>query len=443
MGRKKKGIKYSPLNFSKAPLPTSFEEDEVDTSQLANHAEVAAQDAEVVNEVALQDAEVVNEVACDPPSLPLSLPQSAPSPNFAEEAHSVTAGGDEAVARDADQAPSTDVKVTQATIPRGQKKHGSWANPFKDNRRTKMATQLQQSQPTRQRLSFEYDDIETVEDSIGFCLVGCFMGRHPGKNGVSFIGSRWKVPYEFYMHKSGWVVYRFDTMQDRDKVLLGGPYFAYGIPLFLKIMPRCFLFDEDGRYVSAWVQIHGLPPDYWSPKVLGLIGSEIGRPMYTDKLTRTRERLTYARLLVEVSVHDERIREENCKNSGNRHLNRSQPTRGIQQFQYRKKSSFPPQGPPQAVGGTPSPMDRVPEQDPILAETVVEELVQKEIQTSPLPNVLDPLSQPVVVLLSLCSLLTDPNPDDPLVLEIARVYKTDRVKYETTARSWTRKYDMG
>ncbi|KAG6470393.1 ubiquitin-conjugating enzyme E2-17 kDa-like [Zingiber officinale] len=47
------------------------------------------------------------------------------------------------------------------------------------------------------------------------------------------------------------------------------------------------------------------------------------------------------------------------------------------------------------------------------------------------------------VLLSLCSLLTDPNPDDPLVLEIARVYKTDRVKYETTARSWTRKYAMG
>ncbi|XP_042447634.1 ubiquitin-conjugating enzyme E2 30-like [Zingiber officinale] len=47
------------------------------------------------------------------------------------------------------------------------------------------------------------------------------------------------------------------------------------------------------------------------------------------------------------------------------------------------------------------------------------------------------------VLLSLCSLLTDPNPDDPLVLEITRVYKTDRVKYETTVRSWTRKYAMG
>ncbi|KAJ8459159.1 hypothetical protein OPV22_032085 [Ensete ventricosum] len=41
------------------------------------------------------------------------------------------------------------------------------------------------------------------------------------------------------------------------------------------------------------------------------------------------------------------------------------------------------------------------------------------------------------VLLSICSLLTDPNPDDPLVPEIAHMYKTDRAKYETTAKSWT------
>ncbi|XP_047958719.1 ubiquitin-conjugating enzyme E2-17 kDa-like [Salvia hispanica] len=47
------------------------------------------------------------------------------------------------------------------------------------------------------------------------------------------------------------------------------------------------------------------------------------------------------------------------------------------------------------------------------------------------------------VLLSICSLLTDPNPDDPLVPEIAHMYKTDRIKYETTARSWTQKYAIG
>eukprot|EP00760_Papus_ankaliazontas_P007724 PhM_4_TR1348/c0_g1_i1/m.42333/K06689/UBE2D, UBC4, UBC5; ubiquitin-conjugating enzyme E2 D len=44
------------------------------------------------------------------------------------------------------------------------------------------------------------------------------------------------------------------------------------------------------------------------------------------------------------------------------------------------------------------------------------------------------------VLLSICSLLTDPNPDDPLVPEIANAYKKDRAKFNTTAREWTQKY---
>jgi ubiquitin-conjugating enzyme E2 D/E len=44
------------------------------------------------------------------------------------------------------------------------------------------------------------------------------------------------------------------------------------------------------------------------------------------------------------------------------------------------------------------------------------------------------------VLLSISSLLNDANPDDPLVPEIANIYKTDKTKYEATAKEWTRKY---
>ena len=38
------------------------------------------------------------------------------------------------------------------------------------------------------------------------------------------------------------------------------------------------------------------------------------------------------------------------------------------------------------------------------------------------------------VLLSVCLPLTDPNPDDPLVPEIARAYKSDRKKHDETAK---------
>ena len=46
------------------------------------------------------------------------------------------------------------------------------------------------------------------------------------------------------------------------------------------------------------------------------------------------------------------------------------------------------------------------------------------------------------VLLSISSLLCDPNPDDPLVPDIASLYKTNREKYNNSASDWTKKYAM-
>jgi ubiquitin-conjugating enzyme E2 D/E len=47
------------------------------------------------------------------------------------------------------------------------------------------------------------------------------------------------------------------------------------------------------------------------------------------------------------------------------------------------------------------------------------------------------------VLLSICSLLTDPNPADPLMPEIAHEYITNKAKYDATAREWTMMYAQG
>ena len=44
------------------------------------------------------------------------------------------------------------------------------------------------------------------------------------------------------------------------------------------------------------------------------------------------------------------------------------------------------------------------------------------------------------VLLSICSLLTDPNPDDPLVTSIADMYRNKPEEFDKIARWWTQKY---
>ena len=44
------------------------------------------------------------------------------------------------------------------------------------------------------------------------------------------------------------------------------------------------------------------------------------------------------------------------------------------------------------------------------------------------------------VILSICSLLTDPNPDDPLVPYIAEIYRNNIEQYKKNAKEWTLKY---
>ena len=44
------------------------------------------------------------------------------------------------------------------------------------------------------------------------------------------------------------------------------------------------------------------------------------------------------------------------------------------------------------------------------------------------------------VLLSLCSLLTDPNPSDPLVPSIANLLRSDKNEHDLQAKLWTYKF---
>ncbi len=47
------------------------------------------------------------------------------------------------------------------------------------------------------------------------------------------------------------------------------------------------------------------------------------------------------------------------------------------------------------------------------------------------------------VLLSICSLFSDCNPDDPLVPEIAQLYRNNIEEHNETAKNWTRLHASG
>jgi len=44
------------------------------------------------------------------------------------------------------------------------------------------------------------------------------------------------------MHDSGWLIFSFSSKLEMFEVLGGSPYFVFGRPLILKVMPEFFLF---------------------------------------------------------------------------------------------------------------------------------------------------------------------------------------------------------
>ena len=188
----------------------------------------------------------------------------------------------------------------------GDVQKAPWVNLFRDNRNLGKGILLKEKEVDGDLVILEEDDVDVVEEAWGYCLVGLFAGRFPGMAAVSKLREGWKVNCTHWRHRSGWLVFKFDSDEDRLKVLRGGPYFAYGSNLLLKRLPRCFRFEgEEVSMAPIWIQLPGLPLDCWNARALSKIVSKVGKPITTDKMTMTKERISFARVLVDVDASSE------------------------------------------------------------------------------------------------------------------------------------------
>ncbi|KAL0445329.1 UNVERIFIED_CONTAM: hypothetical protein Slati_2255600 [Sesamum latifolium] len=68
-------------------------------------------------------------------------------------------------------------------------------------------------------------------------------------------------------------------------------------------MSDCFEFKEDDTSLTPiWALLSSLPLECWHPNALGNIGSRLGTPITMDSLTMKMERVSYARIFVEVDA---------------------------------------------------------------------------------------------------------------------------------------------
>ncbi|XP_043697212.1 uncharacterized protein LOC122647998, partial [Telopea speciosissima] len=98
----------------------------------------------------------------------------------------------------------------------------------------------------------------------------------------------------------------FNLEDDKIKVLEGGPWYVQRRPMILRPWsPDACMERVNLCSVPVWVSLPSLPFHFWSSEALSSIGSVIGKPIVTDKTTRSMERLSYARLCVEVSANSD------------------------------------------------------------------------------------------------------------------------------------------
>lgn len=92
-------------------------------------------------------------------------------------------------------------------------------------------------------------------------------------------------------------------MEERDLILRGGPWIVAQRNLMLKPWaPEFYAQEEKVCKVPVWVHLLGLDVQYWSIKGLSKIGSKVGKPIFVDRCTASKARISYACILIEVDV---------------------------------------------------------------------------------------------------------------------------------------------
>lgn len=187
---------------------------------------------------------------------------------------------------------------------------GSSPNQFEGNIKQQGGIGINEARIDSDVVEIPAHDLDKVENAWGFCLIGYFPARFPGKAvAVQQLCNSWNVSCSYEVHSSGWLIFRFKNEKDRNGVLIAGPYFVFRRPLLLKNMPEFFKFDRpEIKLVPVWIKLPCLPLECWNATCLSMIVSKVGKLLYMDKKTQTKKRISHARVLVEVDASKELVR---------------------------------------------------------------------------------------------------------------------------------------
>ncbi|XP_062094334.1 uncharacterized protein LOC133800394 [Humulus lupulus] len=110
---------------------------------------------------------------------------------------------------------------------------------------------------------------------------------------------------------------RFNTLEEKDEIMNGGYHFFDKKPIIMKNWdPNTRFTREVVLNVPIWVQLCNLDLKFWGEKAMTKIVNSVGKYIRQDRATLAREKLQYARVLIEVNISQElpnviKFRDEN------------------------------------------------------------------------------------------------------------------------------------
>lgn len=149
---------------------------------------------------------------------------------------------------------------------------------------------------------------EIVEETLKWkqAIILYVVGASPSIGAINrFIATNWNFASKptIYYHNDGYFVVRFNSIKGKETVLCSGPYTMNRKPIIIHEWNADFKFGEEVlRMIPLWVRLPNLPMNCWGNLTLSRIGSVLGRPIYADECTTSIERISYARILVEMDV---------------------------------------------------------------------------------------------------------------------------------------------
>ncbi|GAU51239.1 hypothetical protein TSUD_129860 [Trifolium subterraneum] len=95
----------------------------------------------------------------------------------------------------------------------------------------------------------------------------------------------------------------FSHEDDQYAMLMDGPWFIFYHYLTVQEWkPNFNPISDTIKEVAVWMQISGLPIEYYDSQILRFIGNSVGKTVKVDKNTLTQERGKYTRLCVQVNI---------------------------------------------------------------------------------------------------------------------------------------------